>query len=132
MSLQTVIRSLLIPKFSLAQLLPKLSYANTSMIQEGGFIDLTFKNASNGDHSPPSLKTGDNINVVFFHGLWNYTVPITINDPSVLRAQIPNITSWSGELMVTLTNQTTIQKAEDVIAGPLQLELDSALLISYS
>jgi len=114
------------------QLLPKLSPANTSMIQEGGFIDLTFKNASHGDHSPPSLKTGDNISVVFFHSLWNYTVPITVDDPSVLRAQIPNITSWSGELIVTLTDQQSIQKAKDVIAGPLQIELDSPLLISYS
>jgi hypothetical protein len=114
------------------QLLPKLSFANTSMIQQGGFIDITFKNASNGDHSPPSLKKGDQIGVVFFHSLWNYTVPIIVDDPTVLRAQIPNITSWSGELFVTLTDQQTVHKAEDVIAGPLQIELDDPIFTSYS
>lgn len=114
------------------QLLPKLSAANTSMIQAGGYIDLTFKTATHGDHNPPVLQKGDNISVVFFHSLWNSTVPITIEDPSVLRAQIPNITSWSGELIVALTDQRVIRKAEDVIAGPLQIELDSPVLISFS
>lgn len=94
----------------------------------GGYIDLAFKPSTWGDHSAPSFQKGQNINAVFFHSVWNWTVPITIDDPQALRVQIPNITSWSGELILSLTNQSTIQKAEDVIAGPLQIELDSPLL----
>ena len=115
------------------QLLPKLTYnSTTSEVQPGGFIDIIFKPATHGDQAPPSLNKGDNINAVFFHALWNWTVPIIVDDPTVLRAQIPNITSWSGELIVALTFNTTIEQAEDVIAGPLQIELDSPLLISLS
>lgn len=62
--------------------------------------------------------------MVFFHSLWNYTVPLTVHDPAVLHVQLPNLTSFSGELIITLTDKETIQKAEDVIAGPLLLELD--------
>lgn len=114
------------------QLLPKLSYnSSTSTVQQGGFIDITFRPATHGDQGPLSLKKGDNISAVFFHSLWNYTVPIAIDDATVLRAQIPNLTSWSGELIIALTNKTTIEKAEDVIAGPLQLEFDNLRVSSY-
>ena len=116
------------------QLLPKLTFnSTTSEVQPGGFIDIIFKPATHGDQAPPSLNKGDNLNAVFFHALWNWTVPITVNDdPSTLRAQIPNITSWSGELIVALTYNTSITRAEDVIAGPLQLELDNPLLLAFS
>ena len=91
-----------------------------------------FTSATHGDQGPLSLKKGDNISAVFFHSLWNWTVPITVDDPAVLHTQIPTVTSWSGELIIALTNKTSIQKVEDVIAGPLLLELDSPLLSSYS
>lgn len=81
---------------------------------------------------PLPLKKGDEINAVFFHSLWNWTVPITVDDPAILRAQMPNLTSFSGELIISLTDQQTIQKAEDVTAGPLLIELDSPLLIDLS
>jgi hypothetical protein len=113
--------------------LPKLTYnATTSTLQQGGFIDIMFKPATHGDQAPLAFIKGDNISAVFFHSLWNWTVPITVDDPTILHTQIPNITSWSGELIISLTNKTTIEKAEDVIAGPLQLELDSPLLESLS
>jgi hypothetical protein len=113
--------------------LPKLTYnTTTSNLQQGGFIDIMFKPATHGDQNPPSLKKGDNISAVFFHSLWNWTVPITVEDPTILHTQIPNITSWSGELLISLTNKTTIEKAEDVIAGPMQLEIDSTILSSIS
>ena len=115
------------------QLLPKLTYnSTTSAVQPGGFIDIMFKTATHGDQAPPLLNKGDNVNAVFFHALWNWTVPITVNDPTILRAQIPNITSWSGELIVALTYNTSIIQAEDVIAGPLQLELDNSLELALS
>ena len=115
------------------QLLPKLTYnSTTSAAQPGGFVDIMFKPATHGDQAPPLLNKGDNVNAVFFHALWNWTVPITVNDPTILRAQIPNITSWSGELIVALTYNTTITQAEDVIAGPLQIELDDPLLLGFT
>lgn len=115
------------------KLLPKLTYnSTTSAVQPGGFVDIIFKPATHGDQAPPLLNKGDNVNAAFFHALWNWTVPITVNDPTILRAQIPNITSWSGELIVALTYNTSIIQAEDVIAGPLQFELDSPLLLAVS
>lgn len=83
--------------------------------------------SKNGNLTLSALLTDsqakDDLHVVFFQSVFNYTEKVTSLGNNTYQVNIPTLTSDKGNLIVALSNTSHVTKKEDIIAGPLEIQL---------
>lgn len=105
------------------QRLPELEFnRNTTSGRPGASIEFIFPEKTN----QPSFKKGKDYYAVYFHGVYNVTVPFDTNKNT---SQIPaSFDQETGLIMAVISDVPGAPKMEDVLAGPLVLLQQPSLL----
>lgn len=69
------------------------------------------------------FQSNKTLSVIFFQSVFNYTKQATSLGNNTLQVKIPNLTSDKGNLIVALSNTSHVTKKEDILAGPLEIQL---------
>lgn len=98
------------------QNLPTLDFnRNTSTGHVGSDIEFLFTEGSN----QPAFVEGKDYYVVYFHGLYNITVPF---DPSTNKSTVPAVfDQGKGLIAAVISDEPGAPELESVLAGPLLL-----------
>ena len=104
------------------QHLPDLEFrTNTSTGHVGSEIEFVFPNAQ------PQFNTGAEYYAVYFHGLYNISVPI---DTTTLKSTIPSeFESGKGLVLAVIADCPGAPTLDSVVAGPLVL-LEQPLILT--
>ncbi|PWN36508.1 uncharacterized protein FA14DRAFT_175820 [Meira miltonrushii] len=68
-------------------------------------------------------QSKNDLSVIFFQSVFNYTERATSLGNNIFQVSIPNLTSDKGNLIVALSNTSDVTKKEDIVAGPLEIQL---------
>ncbi|PWN91062.1 hypothetical protein FA10DRAFT_302238 [Acaromyces ingoldii] len=109
------------------QKLPKLSL-NTSasdIKRANGTMNIAFAKPSGGDLPPlqRSSPEASNLHAIFFNSLFNYTVKASFLEDGSIFVNMPTLTANNGNLLVAIANTSNVRSKEDIVAGPLQVQL---------
>ncbi|KAJ9608718.1 hypothetical protein H2200_006489 [Cladophialophora chaetospira] len=108
------------PRQNLPSMSPSLS---TKSIAPGSVLTLNFTQP----HNQPHFAPGTDYYAVFFHGVYNISVPFdTTNNSTVIPSEIEAL----GIIIVVIADKEGAPTKENVLAGPLILPESPAVLAS--
>lgn len=70
-----------------------------------------------------NFQSQDNFYAIYFQSVFNYTMPSKYIGNNTFQVEMPTLTSDKGNLIVALSNTSHVTKKEDILAGPLEIQL---------